>query len=238
MDRVRFACRATVVIRQTSSLVIIVVFALTLTACGSRGRTAATTGTASTASRTASTEAPSTTPGGAAAGAPAPGPSAATGAPSPASDAAAAASSAAPSCPSDQLAAYANRGSGAGGHEAVIVVFRNKGATACTMSGYPSAWFVDADGSRINTTSIQMSGSPPAAKIILQPGGEASTTVWTTNPSVPAPSDCRPGTAVGVQVTPPGQSVSITASISITVCTAGTTAGTTPMVSGATQSGL
>ena len=64
-------------------------------------------------------------------------------------------------CRSSRLAVSDYRGSGAGGHEAVVVIFTNTGSVTCTMSGYPSAWFVDAAGARIGPTSIHESVAPP-----------------------------------------------------------------------------
>lgn len=140
-------------------------------------------------------------------------------------------------CGTDQLTARASQASGAGGHLAVVVVFTNGSATACTMEGYPTAWFVDASGKELGTTSIDEQGIPAPAVVPLRPGAQASTTVWYDNPAVPFPP-CRTTTAAGIRVLPPGQSSSLTVTIVVTICgpPAYPTVGTTPVVAGTAES--
>ena len=144
---------------------------------------------------------------------------------------------AAPTCTAGQLAASAYQGSGGGGQEAVVVVFRNRSSTACQMTGYPTAWFIDRSQARISAVSVDQS-APAPQPVTLAPGGEAATTVATQNPSVPDPSYCQPRTAAGVEVVPPSQTTSLAAPITITICTAHSSVTATPVTAGSSQNGL
>src|SRR5260370_21575509 len=122
----------------------------------------------------------------------------------------------------------AHQASGAGSQESVVVVCRNPSEAACSMKGYPLAWFVDAAGARIGPTSIRES-TPPPTTVALRPGDEASTTVWTGSPDVPTAAQCQPTTAAAVRVVPPGQSSTLSAVIRITICAKGGVVGTPPI---------
>jgi hypothetical protein len=122
-----------------------------------------------------------------------------------------------PTCPSDWLSGSAYQGSGAGGHEEVIVVLTNRASSACVLRGYPTARFVDASGQRLSATYVQEATPPPSTVRVL-PGGHASTTIWTSNPEVPSGSYCQPTRATGVVVAPPGQTSEIPATVVMTVC--------------------
>ncbi len=193
------------IFRRFSLLIIIVImFGLLLTACGSKDQTA-TTGTTSAATSTApatdATSPATTTPASTAAPSQAPAPSVNAG-------------GEVSSCTTDQLVASASRGSGYPGHEGVIVVVQNSSATTCTLEGYPSARLVDAYGKSITSASVHLQWPSPG-KITLQPGDKAATTIYVANPQV---SECPTTTAASVQLTLPGQSASISAKMSLSVC--------------------
>jgi hypothetical protein len=137
-------------------------------------------------------------------------------------------------CRTDQITAAASRGSGAGGHDAAIVVFTNNASTSCTMEGYPAAWLVDAGGTRFGPISIDEVTSAPTT-VSLPPGGRATTTVWTDDPQVASPP-CPTTTVAGIEVVPPGQSAGLMAHLAVTVCSAGSVVGTTPVTPGTAQS--
>ncbi len=139
-----------------------------------------------------------------------------------------------PACATGQLSITAYQGSGGGGQEAVVVVFHNRSTTTCQLIGYPTAWFVNSSGTRISAVSINQA-APTPQPVTLAPGGQAATTVTTQNPSVPSASYCQPESASGIDVTPPGQTNSLYASTTITICTAHSNVTTTPITAGSSQ---
>src|SRR5580658_379663 len=137
-------------------------------------------------------------------------------------------------CAAAGLTATASPGSGAGGHESVVVVFTDTLSDACTMEGYPTAWLVDSAGAKIGPTSVDEVTQPPAP-VSLEPGGRATTTFWYDNPQVRSPP-CPTTAAAGISVTPPGQSRSLAVPFAVTVCRTGDVVGTTPVTSGTAES--
>ena len=138
-------------------------------------------------------------------------------------------------CQISQLTANASPGSGAGGHLAIVVVFTNSSSSSCTIDGYPTAWFVGADGSQLGSRSVDERGGPSWGAVSLSPGDHASTTVWYDSPAVPYPG-CPTTTAGGIRVFPPGQSASLIVTMPINICSRPyPTVGTTPMAPGSTE---
>lgn len=139
-------------------------------------------------------------------------------------------------CLSSQLSASAYQGSGAGGHEAVVVVLTNTSSTTCTLHGYPiTAWFIDADGTRLGAVVTQQVAPSPVT-VTLTPRQRASTTVWTDNPGVPSPSYCNPVTASAVAVEATSDGIPLTAMVDIAVCSTNNDIGTTPITPGSGES--
>ena len=104
------------------------------------------------------------------------------------------------------------------------------------LEGYPTAWLVDAAGTRVDQQSINEAGVPPPTLVVLHPGGKASTTVWYDNPGVPYPP-CSTTTVTAIRVVSPGQSASVTVHMEFPVCRApGPVVGTTPVTLGPTES--
>jgi len=137
-------------------------------------------------------------------------------------------------CAAAGLTATASPGSGAGGHQSVVVVFTDTLSGACTMEGYPTAWLVDSAGGKIGPTSVD-EVTPPPAPVTLEPGGRATTTFWYDNPGDRSPP-CPTTAATGISVTPPGQSGRLAVPIAVTVCRTGVVVGTTPVTSGTAES--
>ncbi|MGD0882548.1 MAG: DUF4232 domain-containing protein [Acidimicrobiales bacterium] len=137
-------------------------------------------------------------------------------------------------CGTGQVALSASPASGAGGHLALVMVFSNHSATACTMDGYPAAWFVGTGGSQIGPTSVPEYGTPAPTTVLVQPGGRASSTLWYDNPGVVYPP-CPMTTATGLRVVPPGQSEALGVTVSIPTCTTGTRVATTPVTTGTAE---
>lgn len=137
-------------------------------------------------------------------------------------------------CGTGQIVLSASPASGAGGHLALVMVFSNHTATACTMDGYPAAWFIGADGSQIGPTSVPENGTPAPTTVLVQPGGRASSTLWYDNPGVVYPP-CPMTTATGLRVVPPGQSEALDVTVSIPTCATGTRVATTPVTPGTAE---
>ncbi|HMK99310.1 MAG TPA: DUF4232 domain-containing protein [Acidimicrobiales bacterium] len=140
-------------------------------------------------------------------------------------------------CLASALSASASQGSGAGGHEAVVLVFTDTSSTSCTLQGYPtSAWFI-ANGTRLPATVTQQVEAPGAIVMVtLSPSQKAATTVWTDNTGVPPASYCDPVTTNQVAVQLPGTEGTVTAPVVLSVCSTNNNIGTTPITSGTTES--
>jgi hypothetical protein len=84
--------------------------------------------------------------------------------------------------------------------EGGVLVLTNKGATSCTLSGYPDIQFVGASGD-LPTTETRQAGT--VATVTLRPGASATALlVW--NKYEGQGTTCPPF-PVAVKVTPPGQ---------------------------------
>lgn len=140
-------------------------------------------------------------------------------------------------CLSSALSASVKLGSGAGGHEAVVVVFTNASSRACTLDGYPATvWFVGAGNARLGATVTQEDSSGPIVMVTLLPGQEAATTVWADDPSVSSSTYCDPVGATAVSVELPSNSSTMTVPVLIPVCSTNNVIGTTPITAGSAQS--
>lgn len=137
-------------------------------------------------------------------------------------------------CRTDQLTASAYQGSGQVGHEGTVVVLTNTSKVPCVIYGYPTAWFLDTAGARISATTTPQD-TPPPTTVELAPGGQAATTIWTTNPGVPAASYCQPTRTSAIEVVTPGRNADVKATISVTVCGQHNDVGVTPIRSGTSQ---
>ncbi len=102
------------------------------------------------------------------------------------------------------------------------------------MEGYPKAWLIGADGMEIGPTSVAETGVPVPPRFVVQPGGQASSTLWYDNPGVVYPP-CQMTEATGLQVIPPEESTSLRVDVSISTCTSGTRLATTPMTMGTVE---
>jgi hypothetical protein len=124
-------------------------------------------------------------------------------------------------CQPSQLATTATQESGAASHRGIVVAFRETGATACSIEGFSTTWFVNAAGDRLGDVSTETGAA--ASLVTLKPNELASTTVWTADPRMVAGgavgAACQPETATGIDLTLPGQSVVVIVPIVVSVCT-------------------
>jgi hypothetical protein len=140
-------------------------------------------------------------------------------------------------CLASALSASATQGSGAGGQEAVVVVFTNTSSGTCSVQGYPTtAWFEGPGGVHLPATVTQEVASAPPATVTLAPGQKAATTVWTDDPAVPSASSCNPVAANAVTIGTSAATSALTEPIAITVCSTNNSIGTTAFTAGTAQS--
>src|SRR5262245_61798929 len=87
-----------------------------------------------------------------------------------------------PPCGNGSLAITASRGQGATGHGSLVVLFRNKTAQACTLTGYPGVDALNRSGGVIKHARRTLTGfaggsSQGVQTIRVGPGRFASATV-------------------------------------------------------------
>jgi hypothetical protein len=92
------------------------------------------------------------------------------------------AAAAPPACGNASLAVTASRGQGFAGHGALVVLFRNKTAQACTLTGYPGLDALNRHGAVMKHARRTLTGAAGGSTqgvqtIRVRPGGYASATV-------------------------------------------------------------
>jgi uncharacterized protein DUF4232 len=98
------------------------------------------------------------------------------------------------------------------------VEFTNTSGAACTMSGYPQVAASWADGAQVgNAASRDTSAS--VRRIVLTPGATAHAVLAEDVSGFPGGS-CKPVTAAGLRVVPPGQSIARYVRHAVTACSA------------------
>jgi Protein of unknown function (DUF4232) len=134
-------------------------------------------------------------------------------------------------CSSSQLALSLGQGQGAAGSFYTPVILTNKGSKPCTMLGYPGVSYISSSGAAVGEPASELKGHK--ATVRLKPGGAASALLHQPNPLVFPPPDCHKKKAAGLRVYPPGQTISLTVTMSTSVCTTQEgRSGVTPMQSG------
>lgn len=177
---------------------------LTLAACGGGGSSSAKA-SGRTSSTTATTEVSTTA-----------GTTATTGAQAPTTTGAGGTG-----CGFSQLT-VSSSSQGAAGHIGVVVVFTNKSATTCTLTGYPGVAGLNSSGQQAvqatRTPSGYMGGisgtTPPT--VTLAPGGTASALIEGSD--VPQGNESSCPTYPSLLITPPNTTQSVTISQSMPGC--------------------
>jgi hypothetical protein len=106
------------------------------------------------------------------------------------------------------------------GHSAVVLVFRNRQATACSVTGYPGVDALAASGAVLAHASRTLSGFAGGARAVttvaVGPGQSASATLeWMLfNPATGG--DCA--TSVSIAVTPANTRRSVNLPVHVTTC--------------------
>ncbi|HEX3965913.1 MAG TPA: DUF4232 domain-containing protein [Trebonia sp.] len=125
----------------------------------------------------------------------------------------------APTCATARLAVSLARAAGALG-SGYHVDFTNTSGRACTLSGYPqvAAYAVGRSGYAQVGNAALREAVGGASRVLLRPGGTAH---WDVDVSAVAPDvACRPVTAAGLRVVPPGASKPRYLRTQLTACSA------------------
>lgn len=96
------------------------------------------------------------------------------------------------------------------------IEFTNTSNTACTMSGYPQVAASRADGTQVGNAASRDT-SVRVRRIVLTPGATAHASLAEDVSGFPG-GFCKPVTAVGLRVVPPGQSISGYVWHAVTAC--------------------
>jgi hypothetical protein len=127
-----------------------------------------------------------------------------------------AAPAAAPSCTGAQLHVHLGMSQGAAGTVYHNVRFRNTGAAACTLDGFPRFVHLNAAGSRVGFPAVASGGHHP---VTVRPGRSAVAALgipdYLNFPRV----RCHPRRATWLRVTAPGTHTHHRLPLAVTVCT-------------------
>jgi Domain of unknown function (DUF4232) len=125
----------------------------------------------------------------------------------PAAPAASAHAAATPRCKTAGLVMWLNaEGSGTAGSFYYKLEFVNLSGRTCTLAGYPGVSAVNLSGRQIGASAKrEVTGRPRT--VTLAPEGEATAIVRVVDVGA-LPASCRPATAAGFRVYPPGESAS------------------------------
>jgi hypothetical protein len=99
------------------------------------------------------------------------------------------------------------RGDAAAGSAYYPLRFTNLTDRRCTLYGYPGVSAVDLRGRRLGSAASRDRAFTPGV-VVLEPGATATGTLRITDASNFSPTDCRPVTAAGLRVYPPGRTAS------------------------------
>ena len=103
----------------------------------------------------------------------------------------------------------ADGGGGAAGSVGIAFIFTNTGSRSCTLQGWPGVSFVgDGDGTQIGASAtLDRSSAHPA--LTLAPQDEVQAILTIAQAANYDDADCRPVTADGFRIYPPGSVESI-----------------------------
>ena len=145
-------------------------------------------------------------------------------------------------CTGPNVGVSGTMASAAAGHQGVVLLFVNHGATNCVLYGYPGVAGLDAGGAQAvqaqRTLTGMMGGLAPGVttlpRITLAPGQTASAVVEGTD--VPSGTETSCPTYPSLLVTAPNTKVSVTVPQSLPGCSGLQVHPVVPGTSGSTQS--
>lgn len=110
---------------------------------------------------------------------------------------------------SDLSGAIGPGAGGAAGSIGVTIVLTNTGSSSCDLQGWPGVSFVgDGNGTQLGK-SAELDRSTPHPTVTLAPGGKASAPLKITQAGNLPEEECKPKTADGFRVYPPGSTASL-----------------------------
>ena len=124
-------------------------------------------------------------------------------------------------CVASKLTVTLGPGTGGGaGHQYPVLVLTNKGATACTLSGYPGVSFVgNGNGTQLGAAAAREAAGIPVTTLTVAPGASAHAQLNITNAGNYDAATCSPKAADGLRVYPPNETHSLfVATTSYTAC--------------------
>jgi hypothetical protein len=121
-------------------------------------------------------------------------------------------------CRTSGLRIWIDDESGVAPRAGAAVEFTNTSGAACTMSGYPQVAASRADGTQVGNAASRDT-SVSVRRIVLTPGATAHAVLAEDVSGFPGGS-CKPVTAAGLRVVPPGQSIARYVRHAVTACSA------------------
>lgn len=113
-----------------------------------------------------------------------------------------------PSCPTSGLDVWLNtQGNGAAGTIYYQLEFTNLSGSSCTLFGYPGVSAVNLTGAQVGNAARRDTSFTPNL-VTLANGATATAMVGIVQTGVFTNAQCKPVTAAGLRVYPPGQTAS------------------------------
>jgi hypothetical protein len=113
-----------------------------------------------------------------------------------------------PACPTSELDVWLNtQGNGAAGTNYYQLEFTNLSGSSCMLFGYPGVSAVSLTGTQIGNAAFRDQSFKPHV-VTLANGATATAMVGITQVSIFPKAQCKPVTAAGLRVYPPGQTAS------------------------------
>ena len=122
-----------------------------------------------------------------------------------------------PSCATSSLVLWTGAGEGAAGSVYRTLELTNQSGHACQLTGYPGVSAVDLHGRQLGSAAARAPGT--SARVTLQNGDTAQTTLRIAQAANFPPAACRRTAAAGVRVYPPGQTTAKTIPFPFDACT-------------------
>lgn len=120
-------------------------------------------------------------------------------------------------CTTAQLAVALGQTDSAAGNQYTPIVFTNRGAAACTMTGFPGVAFLNAAGQQVGPAAVRE--AQPVQTVQLPVGGSAHAIMDFHDAGLYSASACQAAAAAYLQVYPPNQTTAVRLASSQQVCT-------------------
>lgn len=116
-----------------------------------------------------------------------------------------------------RIAAEVAPGGGAAGSRYMNLTFTNSGSTPCSLSGYPSVNYVDAQGNQVGAAAKQ-AAEWTSSGAVIGAGESVSATLRETRAGLYDAASCQPTQAAGYRVSIPGTSSSLVLNFPAEAC--------------------